>query len=174
MPQKCCAPGCSANYDNSGEYVSVFRFPDDPVRRQLWLKRIPRENLVITKNTVICRKHFEERFVVTVDKIKCADGQELLVNRERPKLTDDAFPSIFQNVPSYLSTPVQPPRKDPEVRRQEQERLHEQSFVEWINDDEIATFISLKDTFQSRLLDYLTDWSFKADDEYICFLNCEL
>ena len=34
MAQKCCAPGGMANYDNSEEYTSVFRFPTDEQRQQ--------------------------------------------------------------------------------------------------------------------------------------------
>jgi hypothetical protein len=105
MPQKCCAPGCSGNYDGSENYVSVFKFPQDLARRQLWLERIPRDNLQITKNTVICRRHFEDRFVLTEDRVVC-NGQEIVVKRDRPKLTDDAYPSIFANIPEYLSSAV--------------------------------------------------------------------
>ena len=78
MPQKCCAPGCSGNYGKSDSNVSVFKFPSDTSRRQLWLKWIPRENLQVTKNTVICRQHFEDRFVITEDRIVIVD---IMLNR---------------------------------------------------------------------------------------------
>lgn len=67
MPDKCCAPGCRSNYKNSGAYVSVFKFLTDPECQQLWLKEIPREDLAVTKHTMIWVKHFENRFVVTED-----------------------------------------------------------------------------------------------------------
>jgi hypothetical protein len=79
MPQKCCAPGCSGNYDRSENYVSVFKFPEDPVHRQLWLKRIPQDNLQIIQRILsICRQHFEDRFVITEDRVVC-NGQEIVV-----------------------------------------------------------------------------------------------
>lgn len=167
MPQKCCAPGCSGNYDNSDSYVSVFKFPADTARRQLWLKRIPRENLQITKNTVICRRHFEDRFVITEDRI-VVNGQEIVIKRDRPKLTDDAFPSIFANIPVYLSSSVPTLRRNPADRLAELELRHEQSITDWITSDEIATFSAVCDNFQDRLSDYLQDWNWRMHDEYMC------
>jgi len=118
MPQKCCAPGCSANYDTASGYTSVFRFPADDVRRQQWINKIPRENLNVTKNTVICSRHFEQRFTITEDQFS-VNGELVTVRRDRPKLTDDAYPSIFANVPSYLSTHVPQKRKEPADRQRE-------------------------------------------------------
>jgi len=69
MRKKCCAPGCTANYDNTTDYISVFCFPSNEARRQQWIRRIPRADFSITKNTVICQRHFEKHFVITEDTV---------------------------------------------------------------------------------------------------------
>lgn len=45
-------PGCKANYNRG--YTTVFAFASDDDRIKLWKKPIPRENLILTKNTVVC------------------------------------------------------------------------------------------------------------------------
>ena len=119
MPDKCCVPACTGNYSSATEKVSVFRFPKDPVLREKWIRNIPRDpkDYTINEHTVVCDKHFAAEFVVREDVVTRADGSELRMRRERPKLAKDAYPSIFPNTPSYLST--EPPRKRraPEERR---------------------------------------------------------
>ena len=62
MVNKCCVSGCRSNYRSSepATYVPTFSFPKDDFLRNEWIRRINRENLKLTKNTVICLKHFEE------------------------------------------------------------------------------------------------------------------
>jgi len=144
MPDKCCAPGCTANYDNTAEYISVFRFPADESRRQQSLRRIPRANLNVTKRTVICQRHFEKRFVMTEDKI-VVNGVETVIPRERPRLTDDAVPTIFHNVPGYLSTPLPPKRRTPDDRHQEMQQRLNDSFTDWLSSDEVKAFSDVTD-----------------------------
>jgi THAP domain/Transposase protein len=119
MVFKCCVTGCKSNYDSSSAYVTVYSFPlVNADRLNLWVRKIPRENLVVNKNTRICIKHFEDQFLIkqfefTIDGIKRTEP------RERPLLTDDAFPTIFPSLPSYLSTPLPRKRRDPCERRVE-------------------------------------------------------
>ena len=78
MPLNCCVPGCRGNYratnDHPYEKVSVFRFPDDSKMRAKWIHMIPRENLVVSDNTVVCEKHFSPSSIVRVDTATRADG----------------------------------------------------------------------------------------------------
>ena len=65
MVNKCCVSGCRSNYRTSGQigptpYVPTFSFPKDEDLRNEWIRRINRDNLKLTKNTVLCIKHFEE------------------------------------------------------------------------------------------------------------------
>ena len=65
MVNKCVAFGCSTGYENTGEKISTFSFPHDkPDLIQKWLKFVNRADWVPTKHSVLCMKHFEERFIV--------------------------------------------------------------------------------------------------------------
>jgi hypothetical protein len=115
MPHHCCVPGCRGNYlatkEHAFEKVSVFHFPSDPQMRGKWLRMIPRDNLVVGDQTVVCEKHFMPDFIIRVDTAKRADGSIVTVPRKTPKLTVDAYPSISPNLPSYLSTELPMKRK---------------------------------------------------------------
>ena len=61
MPRKCCVPNCDGNYDSTKQLVPVYRFPNEktfPGERKRWIRAIPRANLEITKQTVVCRAHW--------------------------------------------------------------------------------------------------------------------
>lgn len=103
MPSRCCVPGCKNNYDKTKKVVgnkSVFLFPKEAERRDLWLKRINRKNFVVTEHSVVCIDHFDEKFII----------------RDKLKLSTDAFPSKFPNQPKYLSVKLPPNRRDPSDR----------------------------------------------------------
>ena len=58
MGKKCVAPGCETGYQsaknkNRNEKIGVYRFPADEERRNIWLKKIPRD-LIINKESVLC------------------------------------------------------------------------------------------------------------------------
>jgi len=135
--------------------ISGFRFPADESRRQQWLRRIPRANLNVTKRTVICQRHFEKRFVMTEDKI-VVNGVETVIPRERPRLTDDAVPTIFHNVPGYLSTPLPPKRRTPDDRHQEMQQRLNDPFTDWLSSDEVKAFSDVTDNLLPKLEQYAT------------------
>ena len=45
MPSYCCVPKCSQRgyKSKSGEKVSFFNFPKEPLRRKMWLNAIRRD-----------------------------------------------------------------------------------------------------------------------------------
>ena len=64
MVNKCCVPGCQSNYkkkDVEYKYVPIFSFPTKEDLRNEWKRKIPRNNLVVTQNSKVCMKHFEEQ-----------------------------------------------------------------------------------------------------------------
>lgn len=140
MPDKCCVPGCRSNYDGENEKVSVFKFPTDPERKQLWLDKIPRADFVPSKRSVVCAKHFSDQFIIKVDSVTRPDGSVLSVERKIPKLSKDAYPSKFPNCPTYLSSEPPPKRKKPDDRRAEAEKLDEQFFQNWMEKDKIGGY----------------------------------
>jgi len=118
MVYKCCVTGCRSNYDKLSGYFTVYCFPTDAERLKLWIRKIKRYNLIVNKNTRICITHFDDRFLIKEFQF-IVNGVTCTKPRDRPVLTDDAFPSIFPSLPSYLSTPFPSKRKDPDQRRAE-------------------------------------------------------
>ncbi|CAG5129678.1 unnamed protein product [Candidula unifasciata] len=107
MPHKCCVPGCRSNYRGQ-KYVSVFTFPSDADLKEKWLELIGRRDYVVSKNSVVCARHFQPHFIVTVDSVRRDDGTLLCVPRTKPKLQNDALPTIF---PHSLSSSAKLPKK---------------------------------------------------------------
>ena len=77
MVNKCCVPGCQSNYycNNKSHYVTMFSFPKDTNVLKEWIKKIPRDNLVITKYTKVCIIHFEEKYICRYDEFPVAGGR---------------------------------------------------------------------------------------------------
>jgi hypothetical protein len=140
MPRKCCVPECKSNYDGQQEKVSAFSFPSDELRKKLWLSKIPRADFVPTKHSVVCAKHFTDSFIVRVDSVTRPDGSVLSVERQVPKLTDDAFPSLFPNCPSYMSSEPPTKRRRPDERREEAVKRDESVYQQWKEADKIKDF----------------------------------
>ncbi|GIY02748.1 hypothetical protein CEXT_169351 [Caerostris extrusa] len=107
-----------SNYDQQFTFL-VFKLPKEEDRRNLWLKKINRKDYFTgSKNTVVCIKHFSEKFVITEDHAIRDDGSILTCERIYPKLTPDAYPSIFQIcyiLPSDL--PLYRKRKTPSEQK---------------------------------------------------------
>ena len=64
MVNKCVVFGCNSGYSTCKENVSSFRFPaENPELLQKWIKFVNRADRIPTKNSVICCKHFESKFL---------------------------------------------------------------------------------------------------------------
>lgn len=168
MGRKCSAPGCNSNYDKNKEYVSSFKFPSDENRRNLWIRSLNREFFEPSSTAVVCIKHFEERFIVREDRVQRADGSMLIVKRTRPALSVDAFPTIFENLPKYLTKKLPTQRKDPEERRQSIIDKDSSDFNQWCADDIISSFEDLTKDCASKLGE---EWTCKIRSEYVLFFR---
>jgi hypothetical protein len=51
MPYKCVVPFCNSNYDSGGKKFSVFSFPKNENLLNKWKAAIPRDNLIVNKNS---------------------------------------------------------------------------------------------------------------------------
>ncbi|GBL80951.1 hypothetical protein AVEN_83047-1 [Araneus ventricosus] len=124
--RKCCVPGCNSNYNNTENYVSSFTFPKNEMRKKQWIKRINRVDFIPSstavvgvrhggtgRRSVVCIKHFSSQFIIKEDRVVRDDCSELVVPRRIWKLTNDAYPLIFPNQPSYLSHEPSTSRKSP-------------------------------------------------------------
>ena len=54
--------------------ITVFSFTKDTHVLKEWIKKIPRDNLVITNYTKVCIKHFEEKDICRYDEFPVAGG----------------------------------------------------------------------------------------------------
>ncbi|XP_046681773.1 uncharacterized protein LOC124368575 [Homalodisca vitripennis] len=124
MPTSCCVPGCDSNYKDDGR-IAVFKFPNDVKFRQQRLRSIHRKDVVSSKSSVVCIKHFDECYLVRENSVTRPDGSVLTVKRDRVKLTPNAVPTIFKNQPSYLSVNLPQLRNPPETRENEMLRRQE-------------------------------------------------
>ncbi|KAL4148313.1 hypothetical protein QTP88_002585 [Uroleucon formosanum] len=125
MPNKCFVPGwakCTSGYLSNtkklkaeGKNVasmfhppqaSTFSFPVDENLKKKWIDKIPRKDLIVTKNSAVCASHFTDDQIVRT----WTSG----INLKYPKLKEDAILCIFPG-PKCLSNP-QIKRKSPRKR----------------------------------------------------------
>jgi hypothetical protein len=96
--------GCKSGYGNDKlpQGVRKHIFPKDDLKRQQWIKAIPRTNWTPAVNAVVCSLHFEDCDYKSQrsDKNSSRDRGELKYKR----LKDDAVPRIFPGLPVYLSS----------------------------------------------------------------------
>ena len=60
MVNSCSVYGCKSNYKTTGNgnYVSVFKFPDNTTKQTEWFRKLPNKDFQITKTSRVCIKHF--------------------------------------------------------------------------------------------------------------------
>ncbi|KAK5648062.1 hypothetical protein RI129_002954 [Pyrocoelia pectoralis] len=97
MPVSCSAYGCTNRFSKEKK-IQFFGFPKNPEKLQSWLNRMRREDWTPTKYSKICSDHF-------------LSSDYLL----RPRLKDNAVPSVFTGFPKHLQRTVTP-RKSPKKR----------------------------------------------------------
>ena len=108
MVNKCCEPKCNSNYKLSVSregLIKCFSFSKNEILLAAWLRRIPRVNSTISKNTVVCVKHFKESDVIKEDVIPGKDGNpdDVIIPRKHFKLKHSALLCEFPNLPIYFS-----------------------------------------------------------------------
>ncbi|GBM11468.1 hypothetical protein AVEN_240618-1 [Araneus ventricosus] len=132
--RKCCVPGCNSNYNNTENYASSFTFPKYATRKNQWVKSINRADFISNSTAVVCIKHFSSQFIIKEDRVVRYDGSELVVPRKIWKVTNDAYPSIFSNQPSYLSHEPSTSRKSPSERITALKLRDEQKFSRMVHE----------------------------------------
>ena len=65
MPTNCCVPLCTKKryQDENGDKVSFIKFPDEEIRRKMWIhtiRRNIREHFEIKDTTKVCFRHFRD------------------------------------------------------------------------------------------------------------------
>ncbi|GBL77096.1 hypothetical protein AVEN_12738-1 [Araneus ventricosus] len=150
--RKRCIPGCNSNYNKTDNYVSSFTFPKDATRKNQWVKSINRADFIPSSTAVVCIKYFSLQFIIKEDHIVRDNGSELVVPRKIPKLTNDAYPSIFPNQPSYLSHKPSTSRKSSSEWITALKLRDEQKFAEWSTNDTVNSFEIFQETYAKKLV----------------------
>lgn len=84
---------------------------------ETWNRLIPRADKKLSDKSVVCHRHFDERYLVkTFDHV--INGERVSIDRGKWKLTDDAVPTLFPGCPKYLSKQMPKPRTCPTKRRE--------------------------------------------------------
>lgn len=69
-----------------------------------WAKAIPRDDRELRPGIDnVCEKHFDESYLDRYFETKLPDGSIHQIERDRKRLKNDAIPSIFPDLPHYLS-----------------------------------------------------------------------
>ena len=69
MVNKCAAPQCKYRYlSNIQKQFASFHFPIDQNLNQLGIRFINRSDWILTKNSVLCELHFEDKCLTRGDK----------------------------------------------------------------------------------------------------------
>ena len=155
MPRRCCVPACKSNYDSeikkTNTTVTTFSFPKDPARKNVWIRAIPRKDWTPSATSAVCINHFNDRHVVKYQVCVKPNGERQQVLLKYPKLTKDAVPQIFKNLPGYLSVDLVPERKDPEQRRIQLEKQHAAKIEQFLLSDNINGYDNFVNNFKNHL-----------------------
>ncbi|GBN92749.1 hypothetical protein AVEN_151795-1 [Araneus ventricosus] len=118
-------------------------------------------------NCCSLHKTFSSQFIIKEDLIVRDDGSELVVPTKIWKLTNDAYPSIFPNQPSYLPHEPSTSRKSPSERITALKLRDEQNFAEWCTNDTVNSFEIFQETYAKKLGD---GWlNIRTDNFVLCY-----
>ena len=114
MENKCCLPKCNSNYKSSVSregMIRCFSFQKDKILQAAWLRKIPRSSFTISKNTVVCIKHFKEGYVIKEDvNLGKEVNPDVFIPRKHFKLKHSAISCVFPNLPLCFSELTSAPK----------------------------------------------------------------
>lgn len=98
MVRRCVAAGCS---NTPSDTITLFKFPNDPVIRDKWVKQVRRTRAewTATEHSVLCSEHFTEDCF----EADAALAQSFCLSK-RKRLKVDAIPTIFHRPSAEHST----------------------------------------------------------------------
>lgn len=147
----CCVPGCKSNYKLTDKYIPVFCFPADEERKKLWLRNIHRLDFNPTKLSAVCINHFSDQFILHEASATRPDGTLVSYKLKKLALTKDAYPTIFDGQPSYLSSEPPAKRRVPDERRAAIEIQNEITLKTFEAKDEISSLLQIKNELHKRI-----------------------
>lgn len=113
--RRCSVAGCKTGQsaDTAGK-ISIFGLPKNAERRQAWALILQRHVQQLVDSTQVCELHFDPGCVQR-HYVHIIDGKEVRIPRDKPTLTADAVPTIFQP-PKEPSEPTKTPQTTDEER----------------------------------------------------------
>lgn len=160
MPFKCCVPGCKSGYASQktdihpAAKISFHRFPLKDFLKNQWLRKIPRK-FTPSSNSRVCSLHFTSADFIDSRYDKDTRRRIARGDRKRKTLRDDAVPSIFPNLPSYLSstpTTARDTSSTAEGRRQKQSAKFESEAKMFLEGDNVNSISDLKSNLQTYII----------------------
>lgn len=176
MPRKCCVPNCKSNYKSNQSVgsISTFSFPKDEQLKKQWLRVIPRQDWSPTKYSAVCSLHFRNHEILKFETQKNLDGTQVDIPLKYPTLKPGSVPSIFPNLPKYLSSSTTANvRKNPQDRRDESLKARVKQLDDFMKADIIVNFNDLCDNYKFKV--NLFNWDVKQTPDLLSFfiLNFE-
>ncbi|KAM7301076.1 uncharacterized protein ISCGN_016638 [Ixodes scapularis] len=108
----CFVPGCTTGYRSAKEKQTLFAVPKDPVLFSQWDRNIPRGDTHLQENSAVCALHFDEWCIERYFSEVRVDGDVVRIARTIPLLASHAVPTVFPNLPKYLTKKTPRKRKD--------------------------------------------------------------
>nr|CAI5860991.1 unnamed protein product [Callosobruchus analis] len=138
----CCIPECKSNYvsslkESNNKCETAFSFPKCSQRLMKWLNVIPRKNWTPSKTSVRNKK----------------------VPLAYPKLSENAIPRNFPNLPKYLPSDSPRIRADPEKRRENLLERDKKVLDDFLSEDmlsarELVVTLVIDEIYVTSRLDY--------------------
>ena len=173
----CFVPGCSVGYSRQGKATkedkySLFQPPADKLSQ--WSKAIPRSDRQLTVRDRVCELHFMPHHIIRDEKITVG-SDTVVIPRIRPKLSEDANPCNFPNLPKYLSRLSKPLRRviaKHNVQSDITQHNNDSEFRSTSNDQSVTespvSFSELKE--DKHILEQCPlNWISRTDDNNVCF-----
>ena len=123
----------------------------------------------MSKYTVVCIKHFQECDIIKYDILPGKNGDpDLKIPQKKFALQKDAFPCIFPNLCSYLSTlttfvqcssPSKPCKRN--------EKYHKIVQEQWLNTDKITLYESFLEGLNKHLLEFRHSAIAQKNNDYV-------
>ncbi|XP_023217343.1 uncharacterized protein LOC111619757, partial [Centruroides sculpturatus] len=171
-------PGCKSGYRSNKSEEKRHFFKPGKKFLESWEIKIPRKDRELRYNSNICDVHFEERFIIKTFKHHI-NGQLVEIEREKWTLTSDAYPTIFPNLPKYLTRKLPKERNSPSkrinyVNEKENKLPKESKFTENVETASIPTVILQQEETNvntDEILPELTTESSISTNKYIVLLS---
>ncbi|KAH8031353.1 hypothetical protein HPB51_016411 [Rhipicephalus microplus] len=113
----CFVPGCKGGYRSCSEKLSVFKAPKDLSRREQWARNIKRADKELTRDSVVCERHFDASFIERTYR-HIINGEVVEIPHDCPRLSEDAVPTLFPDAPKYFTKKAPVKRKDRNICEQ--------------------------------------------------------